>query len=499
MEHISKAFSGVPALRNVDFRVKKGEVAALIGENGAGKSTLMKVLSGVYKYGEYSGDIFINGAKAKFSSPSDAENAGVSMIYQELSPFLDLSIAENIYMGNYPTNLGRTVDWTKLYDMSKKLLETLGLDYDVKMALRRLGASQQQLVAIARALARDSAILVFDEPTSSLTSSETRNLFGIIKNLRDRGKSVVYISHKLDEIFAVADRIDVLRDGENSGEFEIGKCEAKDIIKSMIGRDISQMYPVNNAKKGAVVMEVKNLNVRHPYVPDKKLIDDVGFSVREGEILGLVGLVGSGRTEILNSIFGSHKGNYSREQILEGKKTEIKNPYEARNARMALITENRRFNGIVGIMGIDTNITLPYLKSVQTSLIIDKKKETGIAAKYVEELRIKCSSVKMRLEYLSGGNQQKVVLSKWLNTSPRVLLMDEPTRGIDVGSKVEIYEIMNKLAESGIAIVWASSEMPEILAVSDRVLVLYDGTIRGQFSRGEADQEKILALASGVD
>jgi D-xylose transport system ATP-binding protein len=499
MERISKAFSGVPALTNVDFKVKKGEVAALVGENGAGKSTLMKVLSGVYKYGEYGGDIFINGAKAGFSSPSDAENAGVSMIYQELSPFLDMSIAENIYMGNYPTNFGRTVHWAKLYDMSKKLLETLGLDYDVKMTLRRLGASQQQLVSIARALARDSAILVFDEPTSSLTNSETRNLFGIIKNLRDRGKSVVYISHKLDEIFAVTDRINVMRDGENAGEFETGRCDAKDIIKSMIGRDISQMYPVNGAQKGAVVMEVKNLTVSHPYVPDKKMIDGIGFSVKKGEILGLVGLVGSGRTEILNSIFGSHRGNYSLELILEGKKTEIKNPYEARNARMALITENRRTNGIVGIMGIDTNITLPYLKSVQKSLVIDKRKETGIALKYVEELRIKCSSVKMFLDFLSGGNQQKVVLSKWLNTSPAILLMDEPTRGIDVGSKVEIYEIMNKLAESGIAIVWASSEMPEILAVSDRVLVLYGGEIKGQFSRGEADQEKILALASGVD
>jgi D-xylose transport system ATP-binding protein len=498
MERVSKTFSGVPALTNVDFRVKKGEVAALVGENGAGKSTLMKILSGVYKYGEYGGGIFINGGEAKFSSPSDAENAGVSMIYQELSPFLDMSIAENIYMGNYPTNFGG-VHWAKLYDMSKKLLETLGLDYDVKMTLRRLGASQQQLVSIARALARDSAILVFDEPTSSLTNSETRNLFGIIKNLRDSGKSVVYISHKLDEIFAVADRINVLRDGENAGEFETGRCEAKDIIKSMIGRDISQMYPVNKAKKGAVVMEVKNLTVGHPYVPDKKLIDGIDFSVREGEILGLVGLVGSGRTEILNSIFGSHKGNHSHELILEGKKTEIKNPYEARNARMALITENRRFNGIVGIMGIDTNITLPYLKSVQRSFVIDKRKEAGTAAKYVEELRIKCSSVKMRLEYLSGGNQQKVVFSKWLNTSPRILLMDEPTRGVDVGSKVEIYEIMNKLAESGIAIVWASSEMPEILAVSDRILVLYGGTIKGQFSRGEADQEKILALASGVN
>jgi D-xylose transport system ATP-binding protein len=496
MENIVKQFSGVRALNNVSITVNEGEIVALVGENGAGKSTLMKVLSGVYKYGEYEGKIIIDENEQKFLAPAGAEKAGVEMIYQELNPFLDLSIAENIFMGIFPEKGMGIIDWAKMYSSSEELLAKIDFKFDVRRSLRNLGASQQQLVAIARALARNASILVLDEPTSSLTAGELEKLFELLNLLKSEGKSIIYISHRLDEIFKIADRIYVLRDGNNVGEFATNETTSDVIVRTMIGRDIKDMYPQNQAVKGEVVLKVKDMTILHPYA-NKELVNGISFNVRKGEIVGIAGLVGSGRSEILNSIFGSYKGLYSAEVFIDSKKVSIKSPLDARVVGIALLTEDRRKNGIIGIMGVDANITLPTLKKITKNFIINKFEEKKVANKFVQDLRIKTPTVKTLVSNLSGGNQQKVVISKWLNTVPKVLLMDEPTRGIDVGAKVEIYQLMNKLTEQGIAIIWVSSEIPELLAISDRILVLRDGAIKGEFTRDEATQETVMMIATG--
>lgn len=496
MENIVKEFPGVRALNNVTITVRQGEILSIVGENGAGKSTLMKILSGVYPHGEYAGQIVVDEEPKRFQAPSDAEKAGIAMIYQELNPFFDLSIAENIFLGVYPRKKKGIVDWSLLYRQAEQILGKLGLQIEVRMSMRQLGTSRQQLVAIARALARNASILVLDEPTSSLTQNEQETLFNLLRLLKDEGKSIIYISHKLDEIFQLADRIIVLRDGTNAGAFKVKEVTSDIIVKAMIGRDIREMFPQNKAAKQETVLEVKNLNIRHTYA-NKELIENISFRVRKGEILGIAGLVGSGRSEILNSIFGSYKGFYKAEVWIEGKKVNIKGPLQARLAGIGLLTEDRRKSGIIGIMGIDFNITLPTLRKIAQHFRINKRKEERIAGKFVADLRIKTPSVKTHVENLSGGNQQKVVIAKWLNTVPKVLLLDEPTRGIDIGAKVEIYHLMNRLAEEGMSIVWVSSELPELLAISDRVIVLKDGAIRGEFNRDEATQEKVMAIATG--
>ena len=498
MKEIYKSFFGVEVLKGVNLEVRRGEVLALLGENGAGKSTLMKILSGVHGFGTYEGTIKVNGEEMSALNPSDAEKAGIAMIYQELNPFLDLTIAENIFMGQFSKGFAGYISQKKLIRQTKEILDSMQMTFDPTMKLRELNASQQQLVAIARAFTLNASILILDEPTSCLTKTETKNLFHLINRLKKQGTGIIYISHKFDEIYAISDRMEVLRDGKDVGYFETNEAASQNVVKLMIGRDIDEMYPANQAKKGEICLEIAEMTLHSVHSPEKILIDNIDFHVRSGEILGLAGLVGCGRTEILNSIFGSYEGPSRYLLKVEGKEVTIDSPRTAKAHGIALLTEDRRRNGIVSIMSVEHNITLSALELISRIGVLLKGQEEATAKKYVQDLRVKCTSEKMLIKNLSGGNQQKVVLSKWLNTAPHILLLDEPTRGIDVGSKVEIYDIMNRLAKEGIAIIWVSSEMPELMAISDRLLVIYDGKICGEFKRGEASQEEIMALATGA-
>lgn len=496
MTHIGMEFPGVKALDDVSLNVDCGEILALLGENGAGKSTLMKILSGVYGFGRYSGEIRIDGQTVHYSDPAGANKAGIAMIYQELNPLLDLSVAENMYLGMLPTNFGRSVDWKRLYRDAAVVLSRLGITLDVHTNMRNLGAGEQQLVAIARALARDASIMVLDEPTSSLTEREVAKLFDILRLLKKEGKCIIYISHKMNEVYAISDRVSVLRDGNNAGDFVTAEVDSDQIINAMIGRSLHDMFPRKNVPAGEVVLEVRNFIVKHQYV-DKTLIKDISLQVRKGEIIGLAGLVGSGRTEFLNSLFGSYAGGHAGSIFLEGRETRITGPRQAKQAGIGLLTEDRRKNGIIGIMGVDQNITLPMLRQIGSLLGIKRGVEREVVKRFTDSLRIKCTSPHQEAAKLSGGNQQKVVLSKWLNTEPKLLLLDEPTRGVDVGAKVELYQLMNALTERGIAIVWASSELPELLGMSDRVLVLWNGLVEQEYRRGEATLAQVMAVMTG--
>ena len=501
MLNIVKAFSGVLAVKGVTLTVAKGEVMALLGENGAGKSTIMKVLSGMYGVGSYEGEIKIDGNLVRSHSPQEAARAGVAMIYQELNPFLDMTVAENVFMHDFPVKNGM-VDVKKMNGETRKLIEAIGVDIHPNMRLRSLPAGQQQIVAILRELHIDAKVFIFDEPTSSLTKTETVKLFEIIRRLKSQGKSIIYISHRLDEVFQIADTVSVMRDGYLSGEMELdhGNSEAqmKQIISWMVGRDVKDMYPVNHAEKGEVSLSVQNLTIYDPLSGDKKIIDNISFTIRKGEIVGLAGLVGAGRTEILSTIFGCYKGVSHGTILLDGKVLEIHSPREAIRENIALLTEDRRANGIIAQMSVEENITVPIWRRIARHGVMNRKQELDIARKSIQDLLIKCHSGKMRIDNLSGGNQQKAVLAKWLNTEPRLLLLDEPTRGVDIGAKVEIYQIMNRLVEQGMTILWASSELPELMEISDRILVLGNGHICGDYKNGEISQEAVLALASGA-
>lgn len=493
MKNISKDFAGVLALDDVSISVGKGQILALLGENGAGKSTLMKILSGVYGYGEYSGEIYIDGELKKYSDPAMAGKNGVAMIYQELNPFLDLSIAENIFMGLYPTKFKYSVKWKEMQNRASKILSEMNLDVDVTSPLRFFGASHQQIVAIARAIARDAKILALDEPTSSLTEQEVAHLFSILNKLKAQGKSIIYISHKLQEINEITDMVCILRDGKNSGTFETKKTSADKIVKAMIGRNVSDMYPKKDIEKGDTFFEIKNFTVWHSHVK-KIMISDINIHLKKGEIVGLAGLVGSGRSETLSSIFGSYSAEHTGEIYLDGNKIDVKNPKQAKRLGIGFMTEDRRKNGLVGIMDITQNITLPSLEAVSKMFRIIRKSEKSVSEKYINDMKIKCNTAKTLVMHLSGGNQQKVVLSKWLNTNPKLLLLDEPTRGIDVGAKVEIYNLMNALSEAGIGIIWVSSELPELMAMSDRLYIFAGGKVRRECIRGEISQEEVLSV-----
>lgn len=501
MNNIVKAFTGVLAVKGVTLTVGRGEVLALLGENGAGKSTIMKVLSGMYGVGSYEGEIKLDGNVIRSSTPRDAANSGIAMIYQELNPMLDMTVAENVFCDNFPTKRG-FVDVAKMNAETQKLIDTMGVSITPTMKLRTLPASQQQIVAILHALHMDAKVFIFDEPTSSLTKAETVKLFEMIRWLRSEGKSIIYISHRLDEVFQIADRVSVMRDGFLSGEMDLDQNNAaeqmKQIIAWMVGRSIKDMYPLNTAVKGDVMLDVKNLTIHDVLSGDKKIVDDISFQVRKGEIVGLAGLVGAGRTETLSTIFGCYKGVSEGTIILDGKELHIHSPQQAIDEQIALLTEDRRANGIIAQMSVEENITVPIWKRVAKRGFVDRKREIEIANKSIKELLIKCHSSKMRVDNLSGGNQQKCVLAKWLNTEPKLLMLDEPTRGVDIGAKVEIYQIMNRLVEQGMSILWVSSELPELIEISDRILVLCKGQIVGEFNHGEADQNTVLALASGA-
>ncbi len=498
LKNISKSFPGVQALNNADIEVNYGEIHALVGENGAGKSTLMKILSGVYASGSYDGQIIFKDKVQNFHAPRHSEQVGIEMIYQEINLILDLSVAENIFAGNYPTKNGFTVRWEDMFTRAKQAMERLGLEVDPKEKVRNLSTSKQQLISIAKAVNKNPTLLVLDEPTSTLTEKESDYLFSIIKNLREEGISSIYISHKLDEVFQIADRVTVLRDGEKIGTRERrGGFDRNEIVTMMVGRTIESIYPKKKVPIGEELLQIEALTVPHKFIKMKKLVDDASFTLRRGEILGLAGLVGAGRSELVNAIFGYIRREEGCRIIIEGEEVQIDKPKDAIEHGMALVSEDRRATGLITRLTIRENITLVSLRSLFSKGIINLKRESEQVRHYKERLQIKAPSVETKVRNLSGGNQQKVVLSKWLMNKPKILFLDEPTRGIDVGAKYEMYTIMTQLVKEGMGIVMISSELSELIGMCDRFLVLAEGKFVKALSREEADDRKIMHAATG--
>lgn len=496
MDKITKEFPGVKALDQVSFNVKKGEVHALCGENGAGKSTLMKILSGLYPTGTYSGDIRVNGEKKEFLSIKNSEEAGIAIIYQELALIPQMSVAENLFLGNEPLKHGY-IDSNKLFKESIYWLEKVGLDIKPNAKISSLGIGQQQLIEIAKALAKKADILILDEPTAALTDSEVAILMNILERLRQDGVTCIYISHKLGEVFKIADTITVLRDGRTVGTSAASELNEDKVISMMVGRELTERFPEVEFSPGEIILKVENFSVYDRNNGKKRVVDNVSFNVRKGEIVGIAGLMGAGRTELVSSLFGGYTGKKTGEVFIDGKKVNIKSTKDAIEEGLSLVTEDRKGQGLIFNLDIKQNMTLSFLSWLSPKGIINKNEEIKLSQKYVDELKIKTPSLETLVGTLSGGNQQKVVLGKCLMTNPKVLFLDEPTRGIDVGAKFEIYSIMKQLVAQGVAIVMVSSELPEILGMSNRVLVMSEGKITAEFSRHEATQEQVMLAATG--
>ena len=496
MRGITKTFPGVRALDGVTFDLHRGEFHALVGENGAGKSTLMKILCGVYPYPDYGGEIRIEGETQRFRSVRDAEASRVAVIFQELSLVKEMTVGENIFLGREPRKFG-IIRWDELYRRARQLLEDLHLRLDPRTPVKNLGIGQQQLVEIAKALSQEARLLVLDEPTAALTGAEVETLFGILNKLRARGVGMIYISHKLEEVFRMSDRITVLRDGRTVETERASALDEATVIARMVGREVGDIFPQADHAQGDVLFEARNISVEDPAVAGKKLIDRVGFSVRRGEVLGIAGLMGAGRSDLLMAIFGAHAGRVTGEVLIEGKPVLIRNPAEAIDHGLGFVTEDRKRFGLVLDQSILNNMTLAGLSRISGRFITNVDAEAAAGNRSMKDLRVKANSVFTVAGALSGGNQQKVVLAKWLLTNPRVLFLDEPTRGIDVGAKQEIYAQINALARQGLAIVLVSSELPEVLGLSDRVMVLHEGRLTGEFTRTTATPEKVMACATG--
>ncbi len=496
MKDIVKEFPGVRALDGVSFTLEAGEFHSLVGENGAGKSTLMKVLSGVYPTGTYEGEILIDDQPQQFRGIRDSENAGVAIIFQELSLVKELTVGENIFLGQEPSRFG-VIDWSELYHRASKLLQDLHLAIDPRVPVGSLGIGQQQLVEIAKALSKKARILVLDEPTAALTESEVETLFNILRKLKATGVGMIYISHKLDEVFEMSDKITVLRDGKTVATHAAADLNKEKVIQLMVGREVGDIFPKVDHELGETALEVKDLTVYSTDDPTKKLVSDVSFAVRKGEVLGIAGLMGAGRTELLMAIFAAWQGNYSREIIVEGKPVSIDSPSEAIAKGVGFVTEDRKRFGLILEQTIMDNMTLAGLREISGRVVTNRTRELMATRAPMASLRIKANSPLTVAGTLSGGNQQKVVLGKWLLTGPKVLFLDEPTRGIDVGAKQEIYAEINKLAREGLAIVLVSSELPEVLGLSDRVMVLHEGRMTGEFTRKEATPERVMTAATG--
>jgi ribose transport system ATP-binding protein len=487
MLNIRKKFPGVLALDDVSFDLRAGEVHILLGENGAGKSTLMKILSGAYQ--KTDGKILIRGEEVEIRNPAHARQLGISTIYQEFNLIPHLSAAENIFLGREPTTGIGFIDRRMIHKSAAEILSGLGVGIDPRIRVAQLGIAQQQMVEVAKAISLEARILIMDEPTSALTGREIAELFARIRSLKQAGVAIIYISHRLEELFEIGDRVTVLRDGRHVGTHPIKEVSKPDLIRLMVNRELTDQFPKVSAPRGDEVLRVENLNRRGA-------LSNISFSVRKGEVLGIAGLLGSGRTELARAIFGVDRLDSGRVYI-DGELQDIDRPRAAINRGIALLTEDRKTQGLVLALSVKENICLPSVDRLSSLGFMRVKDETEAANHYVGELRIKASSIKQKVLFLSGGTQQKVVLSKWLCCRARVFIFDEPTRGIDVGSKAEIYELMNKLTASGVAIIMISSELPEILGMSDRILVMHQGGIAAEFSAEQASQENILKAALG--
>ncbi len=498
MRNITKEFPGVKALDNVNFTVKRGEIHCLVGENGAGKSTLMKVLGGVYSYGNYEGDIVFNDEVMRFARINDSENQGISIIYQELALIPYMSVYENIYLG-HEIHKNKIINWNETRNQAKKMLEKVKLDVNPDVKIKDLGVGKQQLVEIAKALSKDVSLLILDEPTSALNEDDSENLLELIMELKNLGVTCIMISHKLKEVTAIADTVTVLRDGQTICSLYKEKEEIieKDIIKYMVGREIDDIFPkIEVEKSDEIKLEVKNLTSY-----DRKLarnvVKNVDFKIHKGEIVGIAGIMGAGRTEFAHSIFGNYK-NYdiTGEIYINNELVKIPTTKDAIAKGLAYVSEDRKGNGLILIDDIKQNITISNLKSIAEKLVVNKNEEIKVVNEFVKSLSIKTPSIEQEVNNLSGGNQQKVAIAKWLFVEPQILILDEPTRGIDVGAKYEIYTIMNKLVESGLSVIMISSELPEVLGMSDRIYVMAEGKMTGVLDANEATQEKIMKMAT---
>jgi len=494
MRGVSKAFAGVQALRDVNFTVHAGQIHALVGENGAGKSTLMRVLSGVYPHGSYEGTIVFDGEERRFRDVNDSEALGIIIIHQELALIPLMSIAENIFLSHPPARLG-VIDRDAVWRRSRELLAQVGLDEQPDTLVTDLGIGKQQLVEIAKALSKRVRLLILDEPTASLNEADSTALLDRLVAFRDQGIASILISHKLSEVARVADRITVLRDGltVDSLDCRTEPVEEQRIIRSMVNRDLAHRFPDRDARIGEEVLEVSNWSAHHPLHPERQVIKDVDFHVRRGEIVGIAGLMGAGRTEFAMSLFGRAWGTaISGRLAIDGREVTLSSVPVAIAAGLAYVTEDRKQLGLILADDVRKNITLASLDQVAPRGMIDDFRELKAATDYRNRMHIRCSDVYQETATLSGGNQQKVVLSKWLMTDPKILILDEPTRGIDVGAKYEIYRIINELAAAGKGIVVISSEMPELLGICDRIYVMNDGAFVGEFDKADATQEKIM-------
>ncbi|MCI9296775.1 MAG: sugar ABC transporter ATP-binding protein [Lachnospiraceae bacterium] len=496
MKNITKTFPGVKALDNVNLKVEEGEIHALVGENGAGKSTLMNVLSGIYPYGTYEGDIIYNGEVCKFNKIKDSEQKGIVIIHQELALVPYMSIGENMFLGNEQGKKS-AIDWDKTYAEADKYLRMVGLSESSKILVKEIGTGKQQLVEIAKALAKSAKLLILDEPTSSLNETDSKALLDLMLEFKKQGMTMIIITHKLNEVVYVADKITVVRDGSTIETMDKHTTEISEdrIIKGMVGREITDRFPKrHNVKIGDVNMEVKDWTVYHPLYPERKVVDHVAFNVRKGEVVGIYGLMGAGRTELAMSIFGQSYGTGITGTLkLDGKEVQLKNPQEAIKNKLAYVTEDRKGNGLVLSNSIKVNTSLANLNSISSHMVIDKDKEYQVAEEYRGKLKTKCPTVEQNVGNLSGGNQQKVLLAKWMFTDPDVLILDEPTRGIDVGAKYEIYCIINDLVAAGKSVVMISSELPEVLGMSDRIYIMNAAKIVGELNAEEATQELIMS------
>lgn len=488
MKGISKAFSGNKVLENVQFEIMPGEIHALMGENGAGKSTLMKILTGIYE--RDSGTVVIKGKEVHFKNAKEAELEGIAVIHQELNIIPYLTVAENMFLGKELT-IGKS-GFLKIKEMKKKTKEYLnriGIDLDPDIEAGKLSVGQQQMIEIARAIAANTEVLIMDEPTAALTDREIKALFKVILSLKDQGVGIVYISHRMEEIFQICDRISVLRDGEFVGVKQIKETNFEEIVRMMVGRELGERYPERTAKFGNEQIRIENFT-------SKGIFENISFSVKQGEILGVAGLMGAGRTEIMEALFGfRHK--QSGKVFINDKEVKIHSPYDAIKAGIGFITEDRKTEGLVLDLSVRENLSLPNLKKISRHNMISTKKEQSFVDEMIKKLHVKTSGREQTVKSLSGGNQQKIVFGKWLGIEPKILILDEPTRGVDVGAKKEIYQIMNELTNQGVSIIMVSSELPEILGMSDRVLVIHEGKIGGLLDRSEATQEKIMQAATG--
>ncbi len=494
MNNIVKTFSGVKALDNVNLKVKNNEIHALVGENGAGKSTLMNILSGVYPHGSYTGQVLYGERECNFKNIKDSEKVGIAIIHQELALIPYLSIAENVFLGNEQAK-NSIIDWDKTRKRTTELLKKVGLVENPNTLIANIGVGKQQLVEIAKALAKDVKLLILDEPTAALNEEESAKLLELLLDLKRQGITSILISHKLNEVSKVSDAITVIRDGKTIETLIKGTDEITEdrIIKGMVGREIVDRFPKRTSEVGDVIFEVKDWNVYHPLNENRKIIHNINFKLKKGEVLGFAGLMGAGRTELVMSIFGKSYGQkISGTIIKDGKQIHINNVSDAIDHGLAYVSEDRKNYGLVLINDIKTNISMVSLDLISQKGVLDKNKEVAVAEEYKKKLNIKSSSVRQIVSNLSGGNQQKVVLSKWIFSNPDVLILDEPTRGIDVGAKYEIYTVINNLIKEGKSIIIISSELPELLGMSDRVYVVNEGKIAGELDKKDATQESIM-------